>query len=344
MHSFLLSFFRVCLLIQVFSFTCSLKSLDNVDRHPNSILAGDFWTYAKKNQKAPGTFSIQSIKFLEQQKKTPSQDKEQIIFQYSKDSWSTMQANTDYRKATFVIASTANCLEGAMNRGGVKYGMQDLCSEHAVQGEDAVLSAPWSGYQRLTETKYNLLKHKTILFDEFSKTGNYADLKVGIHFNVPVLGYLTHPLYHDPEFENVVLMLTKEPLAQLIHQIFVSAVDLRSKLQDNKSGALPDAKTDLSYMIRGAMLALNYGKQLGLKAPPSNVIVIPFLGAGAFDNDWHWTIDALEDCAALIKTLKLTVILNDFAFSLNSEKYNYLKSRPGLKGISISYRAGSLLF
>lgn len=340
MHSVLLPVFKICLLIQVFGFTCSLKSLENDDRHPNSILAKDFWTYAKKHQKTPGTFSIQTIKFLEQQKKSPSQDTEQIVFQYSKDSWSKMQANLAYRKATFVIASTANCLEGAMNRGGIKYGMQDLCSEHAVQGEDAVLSAPWSGYQRLTDTKYNLLKHRTILFDEFLKTGDYTNLKVGIHFNVPVLGCLAQPLYHNPNFENVQLELTNEPSAQLIHQILVSAVNLKSKTQDKKIGTMPDARTDLKYMIRGAILALNYGKQLELKAPPSNVIVIPFLGAGAFGNDWRWTIDALETCADLIKTLKLKVIINDFSASLDSEKYNYLKSRPGLKGITISSRAG----
>ena len=78
--------------------------------------------------------------------------------------------DVNYRKATFVIASTANCLEGAMNHGG----MQALCSQHAVQGEEAVLSAPWSGDQRMTDKKYDLLNHKTILFDEFSKTGDYT--------------------------------------------------------------------------------------------------------------------------------------------------------------------------
>lgn len=250
-----------------------------------------------------------------------------------------MQADVNYRKAVFVIASTPNCLEGAMNCGG----MQSLCSDHAVQGEEAVLSTPWSGYQRLTDKKYDLLKHKTILFDEYSKTRDYTDLKVGIQFNAPVLGCLTEPLYHNPIFEKVKLMLTNEPEAHLIHQIFVSAVDLRPKSQYINYvnlGVVPGAAADIKYMIRGAILALRYGKHLGLKAPPSNVIVVPFLGAGAFDNDWRWTIDALEDCATLIKDLKLIVILNDFAASLNSEKYNYLKGRPGLKGISIISREG----
>ncbi len=303
-------------------------------RHPNSIPAKDFWTYAQKNQKVPGTFSIQTIKFLENQKKlpVPLPHAEQIIFQYSKNSWSKMQANTDYRKATFVIASTANCLEGAMNHGG----MQPLCSEHAVQGEEAVLSTPWSGYQRMTDKRYELLSHKTTLFDEYSKTGIYDNLKVGIHFDEPVLGYLTETLHNNPNFAHVPLRLTNEPSLQLIHQILVSAVDLKSK--QNKK--LPDARLNISYMIRGAMLAINYGRQASTKASPSNIIVIPFLGAGAFGNDWRWTIDALEDCADLIKSLNLTVILNDFASTLNTEKFNYLKGRPGLKSIPIKSRAG----
>jgi len=307
-------------------------------RHPNSILAKDFWTYAQNHPKNTGTFSIQTIKFLEQQNGsiTHTQGEEQIIFQYSKNSWSKMQASADYRHATFVIASTANCLEGAMNHGG----MQALCSSHAVQGEEAVLSAPWSGYQRMTDPQYYLPKQKTILFDEYSKTSDYVNLKVGIHFNVPVLGYLKQPLHNDPEFATVPLILTSEPSAQLIHQIFVSAVNIKSKLEIMRSGKLPDAKTDISYMIRGSILAVNYGKLLSLKAPPSDTIVIPFLGAGAFGNDWRWTIDALNDCAALIKALKLTVIINDFASSLNPEKYNYLRSRPALKGIPISQRKG----
>ena len=119
------------------------------------------------------------------------------------------------------------------------------------------------------------------------------NLKVGIHFNVPVLGYLTQPLHNNPEFATVPLMLTNEPSAQLIHQIFVSAVNIKSKPTNNKTNCLM-LRLDITYMIRGAILAVNYGKQLGLKAPPSNVIVIPFLGAGAFGNDWRWTIDALE--------------------------------------------------
>jgi hypothetical protein len=345
MHIFGFMFFRSCLIVLIFSFTGQLKGFDFADldeilsevlmRHPNEIQAKDFWTYAQKHKKDPGTFSIQTIKFLENQEKADNmlQDSAQIIFQYSKNSWSKMQANVNYRKATFVIASTANCLEGAMNHGG----MQALCSSHAVQGEEAVLSTPWSGYQRMTDKKYDLLKHKTILFDEFSKTGVYNNLKVGIHFNVPVLGYLTQPLHEERAFATVPLILTSEPSAQLIHQIFVSAVNIKTLARDQ---SMPDAQTDISYMIRGAILAVNYGKQLGLKAPPSDIIFIPFLGAGAFGNDWRWTIDALEDCAALIKALKLTVILNDFSSSLNSEKYNYLKGRAGLKGISISSRKG----
>ena len=126
MRSFGFLFFRFCLIIQIFSFTCLLKSFDFDDledilseallRHPNEILAGDFWTYAQKHKKDPGTFSIQTVNFLAKQKKidrTPPIS-EQIIFQHSKNSWSKMQANVNYRNATFVIASTANCLEGAI--------------------------------------------------------------------------------------------------------------------------------------------------------------------------------------------------------------------------------------
>ncbi|MFA6263838.1 MAG: hypothetical protein WCW33_05575 [Candidatus Babeliales bacterium] len=326
---------------------------DAATRHPSSIQAHEFWTYAKAHLKNPGTFSIKTIRFLEQEGENVrlqflEQEAEnvrlqrtiqetRIIYQYSKNDWSKMQADVAYRRATFVIASTGNCLEGAMNHGGLKYGMQDLCSSHAVQGESAVMSTPWSGNQRLTDTYYNLLNHKTILFDGFFKTNNYKDLKVGIHFDVPVLGYLTQPLYHNPSFATVPLKLTNEPSAQLIHQIFVAAVNLNDT---DMLDVMPDARADLSYMVRGAILALRYGKTLSLKAPPSSVIVIPFLGAGAFGNKWKWTIDAIADCIEWIKDLNLTVIINDFADTLDAEKYKYLKTRPEFDGITITSRGG----
>jgi hypothetical protein len=311
----------------------------DVLRHPSSIQAHEFWTYAKAHSKAPGTFSIKTIRFLEQEGEAVEGDGQatRIIYQYSKNDWSKMQADVAYRHATFVIASTGNCLEGAMNHGGLKYGMQDLCSERAVQGESAVMSTPWSGNQRLTDTSYNLLSHRTMLFDGYFRTKNCKDLKVGIHFNVPVLGYLTQPLYHNSSFASVPLKLTNEPSAQLIHQIFVAAVNLNDP---DMLDVMPDPRGDLSYMLRGAILALRYGKTLGLIAPPSNVIVIPFLGAGAFGNKWEWTIDAIADCIEWIKDLNLTVIINDFADTLNAEKYRYLKTRHEFEGITITSRGG----
>lgn len=175
---------------------------------------------------------------------------------------------------------------------------------------------------------------KTYAFDSYSKFWNEDDIFVGVYSDVPVLGGLQGSLYRNDNFGSVPLRLVPNPNEQRIHQVFVSAVDLSSqrsigsKYLDSVMKNRGVAKIVVGKMIESALwTAIMLG---------SETVVIPFLGAGAFGNDEQWTIDAIWACALIIEAYGLTVIINDYASQMDSNKQSQLQGIANLNKLRFS--------
>lgn len=253
-----------------------------------------------------------------------------------------MQGRVENNDAVFQLASRPNGLEGGREFRGADF--IDITGSHAVQGEEAAISAATGGIFRMFGdvpdayfvggqnlgmnffkniptlgdkiTEDGDVKFNIQLLDTLNQSGQWWDnLLICFHENIQVTtGFSCLHRQGDERVQNAIDCneLIPEDRVQIIHQIPVAALDLAHGLAAGKNwdkdpAAVTFSKNLLKAFYKGTIIAsILHGK---------NKIFLTAVGAGAFKNNPEWVVEAIADCKELITAFGLKVYFVFMGFS-----------------------------
>lgn len=209
------------------------------------------------------------------------------------------------------IASTSTTLEGAglfaFNEKDEKFNDLEGELEKGVQGEHACYATLEATIARYNASLKNPLirennEFQPVLFSSFDRSQKRQDLKIGIYHDVPVTRTCTgRP--KDNNFESKKLT----PPFKKITQFVLAAKNLNERYL--KHEPTEKQKNDAKIIIKGMIRAAIYAAKIN----NNKVLFLPLLGAGAFQNESLWTIEALTDMGHELLDCGVLIVLHFYS-------------------------------
>jgi hypothetical protein len=240
-----------------------------------------------------------------------------------------LQANPNNKGATFGIASTHTALEGKAYEPRGK--LTDL-NVSPVQGEEASLATMGATIYRMY---YHKLLNLSVNFNQLDPQNPdklYKQIRVGIHYNVRVIGDY-HPLLKqygpnekprdDKEYIYSELVTDTN---QIIDQVFTFALNTKGGSYKKLTYKKLAAKLLLQAAVEGTVRTAVFEK--------SQDVFLPLFGLGSFDNNPNHFLMAIENVEKFIakKNLRVNLVYRPHPYNWDTwksrfgiDKENFLK-------------------